>query len=65
MIELTVKPKNKNELLMVERVLKALNVKFEENDNILENIKSGLKEVNLFKKGELKTTPAKDFLNEL
>ena len=34
-------------------------------EEILENIKAGLAEVRLFKKGELKTTPAKDFLNEL
>lgn len=33
--------------------------------NILENIKLGLEEVKLFKKGKLKTTLAKDFLNEL
>jgi hypothetical protein len=33
--------------------------------NILDNIKAGLEEVRLFKKGKLKTTPAKDFLNEL
>ncbi len=32
---------------------------------ILENVKTGLKEVELFKKGKLKTTTAKDFLNEL
>ena len=32
---------------------------------ILDNIKAGLEEVRLFKKGELKTTSAKDFLNEL
>lgn len=31
----------------------------------LENIKTGLKEMQLFKKGTLKTTSAKDFLNEL
>ncbi len=34
-------------------------------DAISENVKAGLKEVRLFKKGKLKTTPAKDFLNEL
>ena len=33
--------------------------------DILENIKTGLKEVKLYKKGKLKTTSAKDFLNEL
>ena len=33
--------------------------------DILETIKTGLKEVNLYKKGKLKTTSAKDFLNEL
>lgn len=32
---------------------------------VLQNIKAGLDEVQLFKKGKLKTTPAKDFLNEL
>jgi len=34
-------------------------------DNVLDNIKAGLKEVSLFKKGKLKTTSANDFLNEL
>ena len=33
--------------------------------DILKNIKLGLEEVQLFKKGKLKTTSAKDFLNEL
>lgn len=33
--------------------------------NILDNIKAGLAEVVLFKKGKLRTTSAKDFLNEL
>jgi protein-arginine kinase len=36
-----------------------------EKENVLKNIKAGLKEVSLFKKGKLKTTSAKDFLNEL
>ena len=36
-----------------------------EKVDVLENIKAGLKEVELFKKGKLKTTSAKDFLNEL
>ncbi len=34
-------------------------------EQILSNIKRGLKEVKQFKQGELKTTSAKDFLNEL
>lgn len=34
-------------------------------EEIIENIKAGLEEVRLFEKGELKTTPAKEFLNEL
>ena len=34
-------------------------------ENVLSNIKAGLKEVSLFEKGKLKTTSAKDFLNEL
>ena len=33
--------------------------------DVLRNIKTGLKEMQLFKKGKLKTTSAKDFLNEL
>lgn len=63
MIELTVKPKSEQELQMVRKVLKALNVTFVESDNsVLENIKTGLEEMKLFKNGDLKTTPAKDFL---
>ena len=65
MTVLNVKPKNKRELLMVDKVLEALNIKFVENDSVLENIKNGLEEMQLFKKGKLKTTSAKDFLNEL
>mgnify|MGYP000881401694 CR=1 FL=1 len=34
-------------------------------DQILDNIKAGLKEVQLFKNGKLSTTSAKDFLNEV
>jgi hypothetical protein len=33
--------------------------------DVFNNIKAGLAEVRLFKKGKLKTTSAKDFLNEL
>jgi len=33
--------------------------------NVLDNIKAGLEEVCLFQQGKLKTTPAKDFLDEL
>ena len=33
--------------------------------DILNNIKAGLQEMQLFKKGKLKTTSAKDFLNDL
>ncbi len=33
--------------------------------DVLDNIKAGLEEVRLFKRGELKTTPGKDFLDEL
>lgn len=43
-------------------------IKTDEKSNeieIIDNIKAGLKEVTLFKKGKLKTTSAKDFLNEL
>jgi hypothetical protein len=37
----------------------------EAEESVLDNIKAGLEEVRQFKKGKLKTTPAKDFLNEL
>ncbi|MBK8749902.1 MAG: hypothetical protein IPM04_19390 [Saprospiraceae bacterium] len=33
-------------------------------DNVLDNIKAGLKEVSLFKKGKLKTTSGNDWLSE-
>ena len=50
MTVLTVKPKNKRELLMVEKVLEALNIKFVENDSVLENIKTDWKKCNFLKK---------------
>jgi hypothetical protein len=34
-------------------------------EEIINNLKAGIEEVKLFKKGKLKTTSAKDFLNEL
>jgi hypothetical protein len=34
-------------------------------EDILDNIKRGFEEMQLIKKGELKTTSAKDFLNEV
>jgi len=34
-------------------------------ESILDNVKAGLEEVRLFKAGKLKTSSAKDFLNEL
>lgn len=33
--------------------------------SVIDNLTTGLTEVNLFKKGKLKTTSADDFLNEL
>lgn len=35
MMELTIKPKNKADLVMIKKVLKALNIKFVENDAVL------------------------------
>jgi hypothetical protein len=40
-------------------------IETDENSNILDNIKTGLEEVRLFKEGKLETTSAKDFLYEL
>ena len=34
-------------------------------EDVISNIKKGFEEMQLFKKGKLKTTSAKDFLNEL
>jgi hypothetical protein len=34
-------------------------------EEIIENLKAGFEEMRLFKKGKLKTTSAKEFLNEL
>ena len=34
-------------------------------ESILDNLKAGLEEVRLFKNGKLKTSAAKDFLNEI
>lgn len=36
-----------------------------EKETVLSNIKAGLDEVKLYKRGKLKTASAKDFLNEL
>lgn len=40
-------------------------IETDEESPMLSNIKAGLEEVRLFKKGKLKTTSAKDFLNGL
>lgn len=37
----------------------------ESKEYLVDNIKAGLEEVRLFKQGKLKTTSAKEFLNEL
>ncbi|MDX2128525.1 MAG: hypothetical protein SFU91_05760 [Chloroherpetonaceae bacterium] len=34
-------------------------------EEIISNLKRGFEEIKLIKKGKLKTTPAKEFLNEL
>ncbi len=44
---------------------KLVEAKNEEKNNVLENIQAGLLEVDLIKKGKLKTTSFKDFLNDL
>jgi hypothetical protein len=37
----------------------------EYHNSVTENIRTGLKEVKLFQAGQLETTDAKDFLNEI
>ena len=60
-------PKNKTQLSILKNLAKEMGMSFETNkeESILENIKNGLEEMQLIKKGKLKTTSAKDFLNEL
>ena len=60
-------PTNKTQLSILKNLAKEMGMSFEtkEEESILDNIKNGLEEMQLFKKGKLKTTSAKDFLNEL
>ena len=60
-------PKNKTQLSILKNLAKEMGMSFEtkKEESILENIKNGLEEMQLIKKGKLKTTSAKDFLNEL
>ena len=44
---------------------KKLETDCKDNNSGLENIRAGLEEISLFQKGQLITTLAKDFLNEL
>ena len=60
-------PKNKTQLSILKNLAKEMGMSFEtkKEESILENIKNGLEEMQLIKKGKLKTTSSKDFLNEL
>lgn len=59
--------KNKNQLSILKNLAKEMGMFFEtkKEQSVFDNIKIGLEEMQLFKKGKLKTTSAKDFLNEL
>ena len=58
-----------NEFVQLAKNLRYVKkVETDEGDDkvsILKNLKTGLKEMELFKKGKLKTTPANDFLDDL
>lgn len=60
-------PKNKTQLSILKNLAKEMGMSFEtkKEESILENIKNGLEEMQLIKKGKLKTTSLNDFLNEL
>lgn len=64
-------PQTSEQVSALKAFMEALKIKFEisknetSNSDVLDNIKAGLEEVKLFKKGILQTTTAKDFLNEL
>jgi hypothetical protein len=66
-----------SQLEVLKAVMKALKIKFEVSkeavvkddeptkEQTLKNIKQGFKEMKLVNQGKLKTTPLKDFLDEL
>lgn len=60
-------PKNKTQLSILKNLAKEMGMSFEtkEEESILDNIKNGLEEMQLIKRGKLKTTSLNDFLNEL
>ena len=60
-------PKNKTQLSILKNLAKEMGMSFEtkKEESILDNIKNGLEEMQLIKRGELKTTSLNDFLNEL
>jgi hypothetical protein len=60
-------PKNKTQLSILKNLAKEMGMSFEtkKEECILDNIKNGLQEMQLIKRGKLKTTSLNDFLNEL
>lgn len=60
-------PKNKTQLSILKNLAKEMGMSFEtkKEESILDNIKNGLEEMQLIKRGKLKTTSLNDFLNEL
>lgn len=68
-----IEPATSEEANALKAFAKALKLKFqvsktkisESKKEILDNIQQGLKEVKLMEEGKLKTTSAKEFLNEL
>jgi hypothetical protein len=53
------------ELVKNLHYVKRIETDEESKKSVLDNVRAGLEEVRLFNQGKLKTTPAKDFLNEL
>ena len=60
-------PKNKTQLSILKNLAKEMGMSFEtkKEESILDNIKNGVQEMQLIKRGKLKTTSLNDFLNEL
>ena len=60
-------PKTKTQLSILKNLAKEMGMSFEtkKEESILDNIKNGLQEMQLIKRGKLKTTSLNDFLNEL
>lgn len=66
---LLVYPENKRQTDAIKAVMEAMNIRFESKDETisvsLSAVERSVSQINLFKKGKIKATPAREFLAEL